>query len=169
MGLFPRAGHSACRSFGSFRPAALVVAAVLLPSIAHAQTHGVVRASAGIDPTVFVVGGGAAYGPGTIFFEPYGEIGAGSDGVAVRGGLELSLRIAQIRDRLWLYVGVGTDATITRQTSRLGRDWQLGGNVIGLAGVKNRQGFFGQVAVGPPGSFANPVVVVSVGKIFGAQ
>lgn len=146
-----------------------MAAVVLWPSIASAQIHGVVRASAGIDPTIVVAGGGVAAGPGAVRFVPYAEIGAGAHGTAVHGGLEVSLRIARVSDNTWLYVGAGTDATITRQTTRLGTEWQMGGNVLGLAGLRTRSGFFGQVAVGPPGGFANPVVVVSVGKIFGER
>jgi hypothetical protein len=147
--------------------AAALAGLLVTPSLAAAQIRGVIRGSGVFNPTVAVAGGGIAIGPGLVLLEPYAGVGAGAHGAAVLGGFDVSLRIVRTSDRTWLYVGVGTDAALTRRTTRSGAGWQVGGNILGLAGLRNENGFFGQVAVGPPGSFANPVVVLSVGKIFG--
>lgn len=144
----------------------MLAAGLAVPSAAAAQSHGVILGSAGTTPTVAVAGVGATLGPGVVLFMPYAEAGAGAHGLAVRGGLEFSVQVARMSERTSFYVGVGVGGTVTRQVERSGSDHVIDGGVLGLAGLRNRSGFFVQVAVGPPETFTHPVVVMSVGKIF---
>ena len=126
---------------------ALVLAALLVPAVASAQSGGGVRAGVSAEPDQFYFGGhfDTGYLVERLSFRPNAELGLGNDITTVAANFEFAYWFP-LPDRPWnIYAGGGPSLNIYRYNETR-TDTEPGFNLLG--GIAHDSGLFAEVKIG---------------------